>query len=188
MTRRGWHSRGYLPHCDADGLVQHIVFRLADSLPASVLAKMATIDKMKRLTACDRLLDSGGGAATLSVPQAAQIVVESLLRFDGERYALLAWCVMPNHAHVVIEPLGDHPLSAIVKSWKAFSAARINQIEGRSGRFWAPEYFDRYMRSEAHLMATIAYIENNPVAAGLCERPDQWPFSSAAERVLETRV
>lgn len=79
-------------------------------------------------------------------------------------------------------PLGAHTLSQIVKSWKAFSAARISAMLGRSGRFWAPEYFDRYMRSEAHLLTTIQYVENNPVAAGLCAAPEDWPFSSATAR------
>src|SRR5262245_6819479 len=114
MTRPGWRSRGYLPHCDADGLVQHIVFRLADSLPAGVLAKMALLDKIERFTACDRKLDAGIGRAVLSDPAVANIVVDALTQFDGERYALIAWCVMPNHVHVVIEPLSEHLLSAIV--------------------------------------------------------------------------
>lgn len=182
MTRPGWRSRGYLPHCDADGLVQHIVFRLADSLPAAALRKMALFGKAERFAACERMLDSGAGAALLKAPQTAQIVVDALMRFDGDRYGLIAWCVMPNHVHIVIEPLGPHLLGAIVKSWKAFSAARINEMNGRHGRLWAPEYFDRYMRSDTHLAATIAYVENNPVAAGLCARADQWAFSSASLR------
>lgn len=189
MDRPGWHSRGYLPHCDAHGLVQHIVFRLADSLPAAVLAKLAQLDKVRRFAACESLLDSGAGSAPLKAPSAAQVVENALLRFDGERYALIAWCVMPNHVHVVVEPFAGHVLGAIVKSWKAFSAAQINQLEGRSGRLWARDYFDRYMRSEAHLTTTIAYVENNPVAAGLCERPENWRFSSAAARLgFEMRV
>lgn len=182
MTRPSWRSRGYLPHCDEDGLVQHVVFRLADSLPAAVLEKMELLDGVERFTQCDKHLDAGGGSAALRAPAAAQAVNDALLWFDGQRYALLAWCVMPNHVHVVIEPLGAHTLSQIVKSWKAFSAARINAMLGQSGRFWAPEYFDRYMRSEAHFLTTVHYVENNPVAAGLCAAASDWPYSSAAAR------
>jgi REP element-mobilizing transposase RayT len=182
MTRPGWRSRGYLPHCDADGLVQHIVFRLADSLPSAVMARTARLTKIERFATCDQALDAGIGSAVLRSPAAARVVIDAFTTFDAERYALIAWCVMPNHVHVVIEPIGDHLLGAVVKSWKAFSAARINAMLRRSGRLWAPEYFDRFMRSDAHLATTIAYVEYNPVAAGLCERPDDWAFSSAAAR------
>jgi len=182
MVRPGWHSRGYLPHYDEDGLVQHLVFRLADSLPAEALQKMELLGRIERFARCDRLLDAGAGSAVLRDTAAAQIVVDALLWFDGARYALIAWCVMPNHVHVVLEPIGAHSLSQIVKSWKAFTAARINAMLRRSGRLWAPDYFDRFMRSNEHLSTTIAYVENNPVAAGLCACPADWPFSSASAR------
>jgi REP element-mobilizing transposase RayT len=175
MTRPGWHSRGYLLHCDENGLVQHVVFRLADSLPAAALRKTERLGKIERFAKCERLLDAGNGAATLKSPDAAELVVDSLLWFGGQRYALIAWCVMPNHVHVVVEPAADHTLSRIVKSWKAFSAARINELTGSAGRLWAPDYFDRFMRSPEHLATTIAYVENNPVAARLCARPADWP-------------
>ncbi|MBS0384830.1 MAG: transposase [Proteobacteria bacterium] len=106
-----------------------------------MLEKTRLFEKTKRFAACDRILDSGIGELILSDPHIAQVVVDALLQFDGERYALIAWCVMPNHVHVVIEPFGDHLLSAIVKSWKAFSGAQINRMIGRSGRLWAPELF-----------------------------------------------
>lgn len=85
MTRPGWRSRGYLPHCDEEGLVQHIVFRLADSLPSAVLHKMEILGKIERFGAFERALDSGAGEALLGSPEAAQIVVDALLKFDGER-------------------------------------------------------------------------------------------------------
>ena len=182
MARPGWHSRGYLPHCDEDGLVQHVVFRLADSLPTAAIHKMALLDKVERYSRCDLLLDAGRGEAILKRPEAAQIVVDTLLCFDGQRYALIAWCVKPNHVHVIVEPRGEHLLGRIVKSWKAFSAARINELTQRAGRLWARDYFDRFMRSDEHLGATVDYVENNPVAAGLCGQPQDWPFSSAAAR------
>src|SRR5262245_23260929 len=120
MARPGWHNRGYLPHCDEDSLVQHVVFRLADSLPEAALRRMAVLNKIERFARCDRMLDRGGGEAILKSREAARIVEDALLHFDDERYALIAWCVMPNHVHVVIEPRGEHLLGEIVKSWKAF--------------------------------------------------------------------
>ena len=181
MARPGWHSRGYLPHCNEDGLVQHVVFRLADSLPAAAIHKMALLDKVERYSRCDLLLDAGRGEGILKRPEAAQIVVDTLLCFDGQRYALIAWRVMPNHVHVVVEPRGEHLLGQIVKSWKAFSAARINELTERAGRLWARDYFDRFS-DRTSTWAQPSTTLSNPVAAGLCGQPHDWPFSSAAAR------
>src|SRR5581483_10984806 len=63
----------------------------------------------------------------------------------GQRYRLLAWCLMPNHVHVVMDMLeGKASLGAIVRSWKSFTARRANEQLGRSGAFWHADYFDRY--------------------------------------------
>jgi REP element-mobilizing transposase RayT len=104
------------------------------------------------------------------------------LRFDGERYALVAWCVMPNHVHALAETFPGFPLDRVVHSWKSFTGHAANRMLGRADRFWAPEYFDRYMRNDGHLVGTSAYIEANPVKAGLCGVPEDWPFSSARHR------
>lgn len=80
MQHRGWTSRGYLPHCDAATLHQHIVFRLHDS--GNDLAALR-------------------GSRILDLPNIAAIVESALLHFDGERYRLIAWCVMPNHVHLL---------------------------------------------------------------------------------------
>jgi hypothetical protein len=72
------------------------------------------------------------------------------------------------------------PLAAVVKSWKSFSARVINRALDRSGPLWAADYFDRYVRSDEQAVTTIAYIENNPVKAGLCVSPADWPWSSAS--------
>ncbi len=110
---RGWHSRGYLPHCDAAGLVQHIVFGLADSLPAGIRTTSAIHT--------ERLLDSGHGECLLRQAECAQCVEDSLLHADGAQYRLLAWCVMPNHVHAVIEQIEGSPLGDIIQSWKSVS-------------------------------------------------------------------
>lgn len=134
-----------------------------------------------RRTRVDAALDKGHGESFLRDRVAGEIVTEALRKFDGERYRLHAWCVMPNHAHVVVQPLGAFELGAIVKSWKAFSAAHINRALERRGALWAPDYFDRFMRDDEHLATTIAYVERNPVKAGLCATPSEWRPSSAAE-------
>ena len=95
------------------------------------------------------------------------------MHFDGERYRLLAWCVMPNHVHTVIEIVDDQSLSEIVGTWKSFTAKRANSLIGRSGTFWHADYFDRFMRDEGHMARTIDYVENNPVKAGLVSGPTE---------------
>lgn len=174
--------RGYLPHLDAPSCLQHVVFRLADALPATVQVSIAARPGLERLDEAEAFLDAGHGSRALADPRVAQVVQDTLLAFDGVRYQLAAWCVMPTHVHVLAMQSARHPLAAVVHSWKSFSANRANALLGRRGRFWAPDYFDRFMRSDEQADRTAAYIEHNPVAAGLCKAPDLWPCSSAALR------
>lgn len=179
LQHAGWHSRGYLPHLDAPDLVQHVVFRLADSLPKRIREEIAKVPAADRIEAVDASLDRRYDRRDLATPQIAKLVQRALLQFDGERYLLVAWCVMPNHVHTLIETRTGHRLDRLVHSWKSFTAKQANLHLKRSGAFWAPEYFDRYMRDDAQLAATRAYIEQNPVKAGLCEQISDWVFSSA---------
>lgn len=79
---------------------------------------------------------------------------------------------MPNHVHVLMTLREGYRLGDVVKSWKTFTARRINHTRGGVGSLWAPDYFDRYMRDEDDVGNTVAYIENNPVVAGLASRPE----------------
>jgi REP element-mobilizing transposase RayT len=180
---QGWHSRGYLPHWDVPNIIQSITFRLADSLPASHELGRELDEgpdtpaaRQERLEA---LLNAGRGSCALRDPRTAGVVEYELLHFDGERYRLLAWVVMPNHVHVLIEVAEGHALSRIVQSWKTRTAFACNRLLGRAGRFWEPEYFDRQIRNERHLGNVVRYIHSNPVLAGLVQEPQQWPYSSA---------
>jgi putative DNA methylase len=177
----GWRSRGYLPHLDAPDVVQHVVFRLADSLPARLHDNIANVPPEDRVLVIDATLDEGHGRRDLALPVIAELVQGALLNFDGTRYALVAWCVMPNHVHTLIETRAGYSLDRVLHSWKSFTAKEANRRLRRNGPFWAPEYFDRYMRDDNHLAATALYIESNPVKVGLCEKPMAWRFSSAWE-------
>jgi REP element-mobilizing transposase RayT len=95
--------------------------------------------------------------------------MEALRHFDGERYLLGHYVVMPNHVHVNVRPLGEHTLSDITHSWKSFSAHQINEILQRSGRLWQPESFDYLIRTEAQLEKFSRYILENPEKAKLSE-------------------
>jgi putative DNA methylase len=89
---------------------------------------------------------------------------------------------MPNHVHVLIEMMGES-LSKIVHSWKSYTAHQANKLLGRNGVFWGPDYFDRYIRDEKHLNATVEYILRNPVMAGLVDDPEEWPWAGYAGSV-----
>jgi len=131
---------------------------------------------MKRI---EEYLDTGAGSAYLRDERIAQIVEQNMLYFDNDRYRIHAWVVMPNHVHVLLTPCGGYSLSSIVHSWKSFTAKAANRILQRTGEFWQPDYFDRYIRDERHFAAAVAYVEGNPTRAGLCKRNDEWSFSSA---------
>lgn len=173
-ANKGWRSRGYIPHCDASGLFQHIVFGLADALPPGARAPSAMHG--------DRLLDTGYGDCILRDAEPARTVEDTLLHDDTTHYRLLAWCVMPNHVHAVIEQLPDVSLDSIVQAWKSVSAHKINSMLGRTGRLWRREYFDRFMRDDDHLSSVIGYVEANPVTAKLTANAHQWTWSSARLR------
>jgi REP element-mobilizing transposase RayT len=130
--------------------------------------------------AFDAALYQGSGRRDLAIPEIANLVQRSLFQFESERYTLRAWCVMPNHVHVLIETYTGNRLDQIVHSWKSYTARKANWYLRRKGAFWAPEYFDRYMRDDAHLAATRFYIEQNPVKAGLCREASDWLFSSVS--------
>lgn len=107
------------------------------------------------------------------------MVQDTLLADDGKKYRLAAWVVMPNHVHFLTTRFESYTLSDIMQSFKSLTSHKSNRLLRRSGQFWMPEYFDRYIRNAEHYQKTVEYIENNPVKARLCSLPEEYPFSSA---------
>jgi len=181
---KGWFERGYLPHFDDGAVVQVITFRLADSLPREVYKHILSLaEDAEKRKLMHRLIDEGRGRCLLRSPENAAIVAEALSFFDGERYKLLAWVIMPNHVHAMVEQIEGHPLDRIVHSWKSFTANRINRQLRSDGQVWARDYFDRYVRDEQHYLNALYYIENNPVKAGLVRLAEDWAYSSVTRRL-----
>ncbi len=183
--QHGWHGRGYLPHLDFRKATQGVTFRLADSLPAKVVArlkaKLAEEDASAELRAkIAAYEDRGYGECLLRDPENAALVEEQLRYFDGKRYELLEWVIMPNHVHVLVRP-HSAMVEQIVQTWKRVSARKINERMGRRGAVWARDYFDRVIRDEVHRVKARRYIRHNPVKAGLCREPADWRWSSAWE-------
>jgi len=176
-------SRGDLPHLHKSGGTYFVTFCLNDVAHRKALERRFR-DGERAPDDVARYSEPGPseGSCVLGVAENARIVESAMSFFQGVRYALHAWVVMPNHAHVVVTPSEGHGLSEILHSWKSFSANRINAYLGRSGRLWQEESFDHVIRSEEDLVKFIDYTENNPVAARLCDSPENWPYSSARFR------
>lgn len=182
---KGWYRSGLLPHFDGGEIAQLVTYRLAGSLPRSVLARYKQqldqdlISEIEYYDLIDQYLDGGRGADFLKQPPVALIIEENLFRFHQDKYELYAWVIMSNHAHVLFRPLGGISLASIMHSLRSYTANKANGILARTGPFWARDYFDRYIRNEDHFFKAAEYIHNNPVKAKLCSRPQDWPFSSA---------
>lgn len=187
-SKQGWYNRGYLPHFDGGEILQFITFRLFDSLPQELMEKWRgeIIDDKDRVEFRKKIefyLDAGKGSCFLKDANVAEIVQESLVFYHQKKYDLISWVAMPNHVHCLLRPLEKVELNEVTHSIKSFSAQRANKILGRRGQFWQHESFDRYIRNRRHYQNVIEYIENNPVKAGLCDKSEDWVFSSAYNSV-----
>lgn len=182
-------ERGRLPHWEKEEGVYFVTFRLSDSLPQHILEKLdhereqaekvlAVLDRElshaeKRkidMLFSDRVneyLDKGYGESYMRNPVIADIVAKALTHFDGDRYHLYSWCVMPNHVHVVFRTLQRNKLEEILHSWKSYTSNRINDQLGRTGEVWQREYYDRLVRDKGEFGNVIRYVLNNPAKAGL---------------------
>jgi REP element-mobilizing transposase RayT len=176
-----------------DGATYFITFRTADSLarnhlaqlheerralqrkvdPSSAVARQELAKAM--LVRIDSILDRGHGCQPLSDHRLAKITADAIGFYDGERYDLLSWCVMPNHVHVLTRLFKGFGLASVLHSWKSFSSKAVNELRGSSGRFWAREYYDHIARDEDEVIRIDRYIRENPVKAGLVDWP--WVYS-----------
>jgi len=193
-------SRGHLPHWEIEGGTYSVTFRLVDSLPQPILDSIeferqdivkTAKQQGRELTAVEErklaglyskhveaALDAGSGACHLASPKVANMVAGALRYFDGERYQLIAWSVMPNHVHVVFRPASGYSLEKILHSWKSFTSKEANKILGKSGEFWERESYDHLVRDAQELQRIVRYVVENPVKANL--KNWDWVWCSAA--------
>lgn len=137
----------------------------------------------KSFVKADRALDKAReGPQWLKDPEIARCVVAALYRGDQKlhQYALYSFVVMPNHVHVLLKPSLE--LERITNGLKGVTSREANRILGRTGQhFWQDETYDHWIRDGAQFDRVRLYIECNPVAAGLVEKPADWPWSSARQ-------
>ncbi len=208
--RSGIHTRGYLPHVKREGCSYFVTFRLADSLPKDVLFKVkrkraeslarleveepgfqksgagtSASQELRRIErdyfrGMEQYLDKGSGACYLRRAEIARLLAVALTFFEGKRYLLKSWFVIPTHVHLVIWPMPNHTLSTLLRSWKTYTGREANKLLSRPGQpFWQPESYDHWIRNEVEHEQCCRYVINNPVKAGLCKTPSEWQWSSA---------
>jgi len=198
--------RRHLPHIQPPGATLFITFRLAGSIPVEVRqqllaeakrvdailahiqdrqerASRAYLEQRRLFGRWDAALDTAqSGPFWLRDPRIARLMVESLHHREGRVYDLDAFCVMPNHVHVVFTPLAKadgtyHTMSAIMHSLKRYTARQANLLLGREGSFWQHENYDHVVRDEGEWRRIVLYVLNNPVKAGLVDTWEQWEWT-----------
>lgn len=176
-----------LPHWHPQGRAIFLTWRLNGSLSRPFLLRWRRQSAKvpgRKFRNMDKELDAAAtGPHWLHDERIAQAVVEELGNIRGrhDRCLLHAFAVMPNHVHALVTPFAS--LSAITNQWKGVTARRANQMLNRVGRpFWQNESFDHWARGPAQFERIRAYIERNPVLAGLVAKPEDWSWSSANER------
>jgi REP element-mobilizing transposase RayT len=174
--------RRNLPHWQPERCSVFLTWRLHGSLPqgfAQQLLKWSGTPGKQFLHA-DQMLDAASsGPGWLHDSQIAGGMQRVIHRgAELEHYALRAYVIMPNHVHVLLDPLVR--LEKLTIGIKGVSARDANVRLGRTGKpFWQDESFDHWIRNPGQFAKTQAYIEKNPVKAGLCKTPEDWPWSSA---------
>lgn len=197
---------GNLPHWYQPGVTYFVTFRTEDSVPQPLLqswhsrrddwlyrhdlnpksdswkSRLREIPELEReynarfTREFMNYLDRSYGACPLRDARLSEIVANSLKHFDGQRYLLGDFVIMPNHVHALVCMLGETEVERQCKSWKRFTARRINHKLHCTGRFWQEESFDHLVRSVAQFEYLQKYIAENPVKARL--RPGEYLLQS----------
>ncbi|MEZ6059689.1 MAG: transposase [Planctomycetaceae bacterium] len=182
-----------LPHWTQAGTVVFITWRTEDSMPQSVVrqwlsdrddilrshginpqgdwrARVSALPlnhslriKWQLINRFDERLDDCHGACLLRRPDVATIVSDSLLKFDGDRYLLTDFCVMPNHIHLLAAFRTEELATQQIAGWKRFQARQINTLLDLNGAFWKHQSFDHLVRSECQFQHLRRYIANNGI-------------------------
>lgn len=179
-------TRRHMPHWQLDEGLYFVTWRLADSLPQALLRQWTeerrlwlqkhpkpwdrtTREEYRRAfpRRMDDWLDAGFGSCVLRDPKCAAITARIMRKFDGERYDIASFVIMPNHVHALFQLRGTTKFRPLLKAWKGASAREINKQTGRRGTLWQQESRDTSIRNPDHLVRSYAYILDNPEKAGL---------------------
>lgn len=200
MLEVHYHKRN-LPHIYISERTYFITFRLKDSLPYQKILELKSrpefnytpqnktemYEKDKKFFAkYDGLLNEGNfGKCYLRENKVAEIVISTIQFLNKKDYNLIAYCIMPNHVHLVFA-LREQSKSVdkIMQSIKRYSAREINRLMKRSGSLWQAESYDHVVRNEDELYRIIKYVLTNPVKACLVENWKDWKYTFVSEEFL----
>lgn len=221
MEEEKIYYRRHLPHYQPEYATFHVVFRLAGSLPVQVIEELRQeqmqlkrkisqkrnvhIDRMQSVQfhklyfeRFDALLDHESiGPSWLKEPEVATIVKEAIDYRNDNVFNVAAYCIMPNHVHMLFEPMpcdvsrltestnekksrdgvSTYNVTKIMESLKKYTALRANKFLQRSGSFWQHESYDHVIRDDDELENALWYILFNPVKAGLVDDWTKWKWS-----------
>ena len=198
-----------LPHFQPEGAIFAITFRLAFSLPHTIKEKLKEekkefdrvsssltgpklqvyIDEFERkyFEEFDNFLDKYSKSPTwLSIDTVANEVVNSIHYLEKQLYDLHAYSIMPNHVHMIFQPIKDkneefHSLSRIMYSMKRYTATSCNKLLKRKGQFWHHENYDHFIRDDKDLAYQLNYLFHNPVKARLIDEAQNWKYTWTKE-------
>lgn len=215
MGEDNTYYRRHLPHYQPAEAVFFVTFRLAESLPKKVL-KVFIDNPMEK----ERLFRKGmhgrcrgelpkkyvdgytaflkkakNGPHWLNDPAIAGLVAKEIHDMDDKLYSLIAFTIMPNHVHMVVDLRGFEPkpdlrgvtqnnrfrLTCILRLLKGRTSLGANLLLGRSGSFWHHESYDHVVRNGDELRRIIDYVLYNAVVAGLAKSPEEWKWSYVKE-------
>jgi putative transposase len=110
------------------------------------------------------------------------------LKYSEEKEAaVLAYCLMPNHIHLLVKPSVGEALPKMMQGITLCYTKYFNGENGRTGRLWECRYYSTVIDADSYLWTVSKYIENNPVRAGMVKKPEDYPYSSAKAHVLGRR-
>jgi len=227
MFDRETITRRNVPHWYVPHAFHFVTYRLADTIPVDVLQELRAKrdallqppgssapptpqlrEKAHKLffAGYDKYLDRHRAVDWLAQSEVAALIRRSLYFHDNAKYHLLAYSIMPNHVHVLLQPIvdtdqslgpeqcesppgdelpdGQSPLSNIMHSLKSYTANEANKLLHRTDQFWQHESYDHWVRDEDELERIVNYIAGNPVKAGLVRQAHEWFFCSAHDRFL----
>jgi putative transposase len=178
------YYKRHLPHWYPPGQDIFITWRLYGSLPTHFKLQKYEESSGKRFLNFDRTLDQAQtGPLWLNHPRITKSMIATLTAASQRKmFTLHAYAIMANHVHVLLAP--QMSIAQITKQIKGSTSREANIILGRTGSsFWQDESFDHWIRNPEEWQRIRAYIENNPVTAGLVAKPGDWPWSSASNPI-----
>jgi len=93
-------------------------------------------------------------------------------------YKVYAYCIMPDHLHLILHPIGKYDLSYIMQMIKGSFARKVNKMNASTGKLWQKRYYEEVIRNESILISKIEYIHANPLRKGLVNFMEEYKYSS----------